>query len=54
MGWSDGEAAYRATGVRMADGSTVRARHAVLSNATPYHTFMELLPGILVLYCAYR
>lgn len=35
----------RATGVRMRDGSVLQARHAVLSNATPYHTFLELMPG---------
>mmetsp|Transcript_79622 Transcript_79622/g.234158 ORF Transcript_79622/g.234158 Transcript_79622/m.234158 type:complete len:841 (+) Transcript_79622:58-2580(+) len=35
----------RATGVRMADGRHLTARRAVVSNATPYHTFMELLPG---------
>lgn len=35
----------RATGVRLADGRLISARRAVVSNATPYHTFMELLPG---------
>lgn len=29
----------------MGDGSTITAK-AVLSNATPYHTFLELLPGL--------
>lgn len=31
-----------ATGVEMEDGTKLRAR-AVLSNATPYHTFLELM-----------
>jgi len=35
----------RATGVRLSDGSYIAARRAVVSNATPHHTFMELLPG---------
>jgi phytoene dehydrogenase-like protein len=29
----------------MQDGSTITAK-AILSNATPYHTFLELLPGL--------
>lgn len=33
-----------ATGVEMEDGTKLRAR-AVLSNATPYHTFLELMGG---------
>jgi phytoene dehydrogenase-like protein len=35
----------RATGVRLGNGTHIRAKRAVVSNATPYHTFMELLPG---------
>jgi len=35
----------RVTGVRMHDGSHIGAK-TVLSNATPYHTFLELLPGL--------
>lgn len=31
-------------GVRLADGTILTAR-TVLSNATPYHTFLELIPG---------
>lgn len=33
-----------AAGVEMEDGTKLRAR-AVLSNATPYHTFLELMGG---------
>jgi len=33
-------------GVEMIDGSLIRANKAVISNATPYHTFLELLPGL--------
>ncbi len=32
-------------GVEMADGTFIRAKK-VISNATPYHTFLELLPGL--------
>lgn len=35
----------RATGVELADGYGIAAQCAVVSNATPYHTFLELLPG---------
>lgn len=35
----------RATGVTMADGTKIGAK-VVLSNSTPYHTFLELLPGL--------
>jgi phytoene dehydrogenase-like protein len=35
----------RATGVEMADGTLLHA-DTVLSNANPYHTFLELLPGL--------
>jgi len=38
----DGDAA---TGVEMADGSRIAAR-TVLSGASPYHTFLELMPGL--------
>lgn len=34
----------RCTGVMMEDGSIISAK-VVISNATPYHTFLELLPG---------
>ncbi|KAF4691110.1 Pyridine nucleotide-disulfide oxidoreductase domain-containing protein 2 [Perkinsus olseni] len=34
----------RATGVEMSDGTQLRARMCVVSNATPWHTFLELLP----------
>ncbi|KAF4674982.1 Pyridine nucleotide-disulfide oxidoreductase domain-containing protein 2 [Perkinsus chesapeaki] len=34
----------RATGVEMIDGTQLQARHCVISNATPWHTFLELLP----------
>jgi phytoene dehydrogenase-like protein len=33
------------TGVRMRDGTELKA-NTVLSNAGPYHTFLELLPGL--------
>eukprot|EP00937_MAST-01D_sp_MAST-1D-sp2_P000998 g998.t1 len=35
----------RASGVLMADGTELRAR-TVLAGCTPYHTFLELLPGL--------
>lgn len=35
----------RAQGVKMADGSELYA-DVVVSNATPYHTFLELMPGL--------
>jgi phytoene dehydrogenase-like protein len=35
----------RATGVLMQDGTHISA-DIVISNATPYHTFLELLPGL--------
>lgn len=35
----------RATGVLMEDGTELHAP-MLLSNATPYHTFLELLPGL--------
>ncbi len=38
-----GKASVR--GVKMADGSELYAP-TVLSNATPYHTFLELMPGM--------
>lgn len=31
-------------GVELANGTFIRAKN-VISNATPYHTFLELLPG---------
>jgi hypothetical protein len=34
----------RVTGVKMTDGTELYA-DTVLSNATPYHTFLELMPG---------
>ncbi|KAF4658704.1 Pyridine nucleotide-disulfide oxidoreductase domain-containing protein 2 [Perkinsus olseni] len=34
----------RATGVEMSDGTQLRAKMCVVSNATPWHTFLELLP----------
>ncbi|EEQ98544.1 phytoene dehydrogenase, putative, partial [Perkinsus marinus ATCC 50983] len=34
----------RATGVEMIDGTQLRAKMCVVSNATPWHTFLELLP----------
>ena len=37
--------APRVKGVRMIDGSEIYA-DVVLSNATPYHTFLELMPGL--------
>lgn len=37
--------AARVRGVELADGSVIEA-DTVLSNATPYHTFLELLPGL--------
>eukprot|EP00494_Astrolonche_serrata_P005491 UN05507 len=30
----------------MEDGSVIEGAYAVVSNATPYHTFLELLPGL--------
>lgn len=44
----DGEhsGAPRASGVRMADGTEIRARKAVVAACGPYHTFLELLPGL--------
>merc|ERR1719499_877971 len=35
----------RAVGVEMEDGSQIYA-HTIISNTTPYHTFLELLPGL--------
>ena len=35
----------KATGVEMADGTRLTSK-VVLSGATPYHTFLELLPGL--------
>ena len=35
----------RATGVLMEDGTELRAR-TIISGATPYHTFLELLPEL--------
>ena len=43
--YQEREGQTRAVGVRMEDGSELHAK-AVLSNATPYHTFLELLPGL--------
>lgn len=34
------------SGVEMIDGTLIHAQKAVISNATPYHTFLELLPGL--------
>lgn len=44
--YSGEQGAARATGVRMNDGSVIAASKAVLSNATPFTTFLELLPGL--------
>lgn len=38
-------AATRADGVRLSDGTKLRARRAVMANCTPYHAFVELLPN---------
>jgi phytoene dehydrogenase-like protein len=35
----------RATGVRMSDGTVLEA-DTILSGTTPYHTFLELMPGM--------
>jgi phytoene dehydrogenase-like protein len=43
--YSGSGAHCRASGVEMADGTLLHA-DTVLSNANPYHTFLELLPGL--------
>jgi len=39
---------YAVTGVRLADGTVLKAKR-IASNATPYHTFLELLPTLSAL-----
>jgi hypothetical protein len=47
-GGASGGALATARGVRMADGTEVIAKKAVLVGCTPYHAFLELLPGVCV------